>query len=82
MVHLKPELEKRGFDIAVFHSTGMGGRAFENLAGENKFSLVIDFCLQEFTNYVHGSIVNSGKDRLVNAGETPYHKLLHQGRQI
>ncbi len=69
MVHLKPALEKRGFDIAVFHSTGMGGRAFENLASENKFALVIDFCLQEFTNYIHGSIVNSGKNRLISAGK-------------
>ena len=79
MVHLKPELEKRGFDIAVFHSTGMGGRAFENLAGENKFSLVIDFCLQEFTNYVHGSIVNSGKDRLVNAGKNAIPQIIAPG---
>ena len=79
MVHLKPELEKRGFDTAVFHSTGMGGRAFENLASENKFSLVIDFCLQEFTNYVHGSIVNSGKDRLVNAGKNAIPQIVAPG---
>ena len=79
MVHLKPELEKRGFDTAVFHSTGMGGRAFENLANENKFSLVIDFCLQEFTNYVHGSIVNSGKDRLVNAGKNATPQIVAPG---
>ena len=79
MVHLKPELEKRGFDIAVFHSTGMGGRAFENLASENKFALVIDFCLQEFTNYVHGSIVNSGKNRLVSAGEKEIPQIVAPG---
>lgn len=34
MVHLKPALEERGFEVAVFHATGMGGRAFESLAAE------------------------------------------------
>jgi uncharacterized protein (UPF0261 family) len=32
MVRLVPELEQRGFEAAVFHATGMGGRAFETLA--------------------------------------------------
>ena len=29
MVLLKPALEERGYEVAVFHATGMGGRAFE-----------------------------------------------------
>jgi len=65
---LKPEIEKRGFDLAVFHSTGMGGRAFENLCAQGAFACVMDFCMQEFANGVHGSAVNSGDDRLTNAG--------------
>ena len=32
MARLKPELERRGFEVAIFHATGMGGRAFESLA--------------------------------------------------
>jgi len=68
MVKLNPELEKRGFEVAVFHSTGMGGRAFEGLAAQGAFVCVMDFCMQEFTNGVHGSVVNSGADRLTSAG--------------
>jgi uncharacterized protein (UPF0261 family) len=68
MVALKPALEQRGFEVAIFHSTGMGGRAFESLAAEGAFACVMDFCLQEFTNGIHGSVVNSGTDRLANAG--------------
>lgn len=79
MVALKPELEKRGFEVAVFHSTGMGGRAFESLAGEGAFCCVMDFCMQEFTNGVHGSVVNSGEDRLTNAGRAGVPQIVAPG---
>lgn len=65
---LKPALEDRGFEVAVFHSTGMGGMAFEKLAAEGAFACVMDFCMQEFGNMLAGSVVSSGKDRLTNAG--------------
>ena len=35
---LKPALEERGYEVAVFHATGMGGRAFESLAAEGAFA--------------------------------------------
>jgi len=65
---LKPALEERGFEVAVFHSTGVGGMAFESLAREGAFACVMDFCMQEFVNGLYGSVVNSGADRLTNAG--------------
>ncbi len=68
MVSLEPELSKRGFELAVFHSTGLGGRAFENLAKSYNFACVFDFCLQEVINGINHSPVNSGNDRLTNAG--------------
>ncbi len=64
MVALKPELEQRGFEVAVFHSTGMGGRAFADLAAKGRFALVLDLCLQEVANDLGGSVVTSGKSRL------------------
>jgi uncharacterized protein (UPF0261 family) len=68
MVALKPELEQRGYEVAVFHCTGMGGRALEALARERRFAAVLDLCLQELGNEVHGSVVTSGADRLEAAG--------------
>jgi uncharacterized protein (UPF0261 family) len=68
MVPLKPALEKRGYEVAVFHATGMGGRAFESLASQGAFACVFDFCTQELGNYVHGSNISAGADRLTNAG--------------
>jgi uncharacterized protein (UPF0261 family) len=68
MVRLKPELDKRGFDLAVFHTTGMGGRAFESLAARGQFACVMDFSLQEMVNHMAGSVVTAGPDRLMGAG--------------
>ena len=68
MVDLKPALEARGYEVAVFHTTGMGGRAFEALAAEGAFCAVMDFSLQELANHVGGSVVTAGPDRLTGAG--------------
>ena len=68
MVDLKPELERRGYEVVVFHTTGMGGRALEAIAAQRGFAAVMDFSLQELANQLTGSVVNSGRDRLENAG--------------
>ena len=68
MKTLKPELEKRGYELAVFHTTGMGGRAFEELARQRRFVAVMDFSLQELVNHLGGSCVTAGPDRLRGAG--------------
>ncbi|MEO0485706.1 MAG: Tm-1-like ATP-binding domain-containing protein [Pseudomonadota bacterium] len=68
MTHLRDPLQARGFEVAVFHATGMGGMAFEALAREGYFAAVMDFALPELGNLMVGSVVHSGADRLTNAG--------------
>ena len=68
MTTLKPALEARGFEVAVFHATGMGGRAFESLAAEGAFAAVMDFAPQEVANHLFGSAISAGADRMENAG--------------
>ena len=79
MVHLKPELEKRGFELAVFHTTGMGGRALEALASQRQLTAVLDFSLIEVSNQVHGSVVSSGEDRLEAAGKAGIPQIVAPG---
>ena len=79
MKHLKPELEKRGYDVAVFHATGMGGRAFEAIAAQKGFAAVFDFCIQEVNNHHHGTVVTSGPDRLENAGKAGIPQIVAPG---
>lgn len=79
MKYLKPELERRGYDVAVFHATGMGGRAFEAIAAQNGFAAVFDFCIQEVSNHHHGTVVTSGPDRLENAGRVGIPQIVAPG---
>lgn len=79
MKRLKPALEERGFEVAVFHATGMGGMAFESLAREGAFACVMDFALPELGNLMAGSLVNSGEDRLLNAGRAGIPQIVAPG---
>lgn len=79
MVRLKPALEERGYEVAVFHATGMGGRAFESLASQGAFACVFDFCTQELGNHVNGSNISAGADRLSNAGRNGTPQLVAPG---
>ncbi|MFM2120708.1 MAG: hypothetical protein RL722_2176 [Pseudomonadota bacterium] len=79
MVHLKPALEARGYELAVFHTTGMGGRAFEALAQAGRFCAVMDFSLQELANHLAGSCVTSGPGRLTGAGQAGVPQLVAPG---
>jgi uncharacterized protein (UPF0261 family) len=80
MVPLKPELEKRGYEVAVFHTTGMGGRAFESVASQKTFAAVMDFSLQEVVNHENGVLAtSSGWDRLENAGRVGIPQIVAPG---
>lgn len=79
MKALKPELEKRGYELAVFHTTGMGGRAFEELARQGRFVAVMDFSLQELVNHLGGSCVSAGPDRLRGAGRAGVPQIVAPG---
>ena len=68
MKPLKPALEERGFDVAIFHATGMGGMAYESIARNGGFACVMDFALPELGNLLAGSVINGGEDRMLNAG--------------
>ena len=72
-------LTRRGYDVAVFHSTGMGGRAYEAIAAQKGFAAVFDLCIQEVTNHHNGSVVTSGPDRMENAGRAGIPQIVSPG---
>ena len=76
---LKPALEARGYEVAVFHTTGMGGRAFEGLAEQGRFAAVFDFSLQELANHLGGSCVTAGASRLTGAGRAGVPQIVAPG---
>ncbi len=79
MVALKPALAARGFDLVVFHATGMGGRAYEALTAEGRFACVMDFAPQEVGNHLFGSAITAGPDRMTAAGHTGVPQMVAPG---
>ena len=79
MTRLKPALEARGYEVAVFHTTGMGGRSFEELAEQGRFAAVFDFSLQELANHLGGSCVTAGASRLTGAGRAGVPQIVAPG---
>ena len=79
MARLKPELESRGFEVAIFHATGMGGRAFRSTCRTGAFVAVMDFCTQELGNHVHGSSISAGETRLKGAGRVGIPQIVAPG---
>ncbi len=78
MVSLKPALEARGYEVAVFHATGIGGRAFESLAGQGAFATVMDFAPQEVSNHLFGGL-SAGADRMTGAGRAGIPQIVAPG---
>lgn len=76
---LKPELEARGYEVAVFHAMGMGGMAFEQIAAQNGFVCVMDFAGCELGNLLAGSVVNAGRDRHRAAGRAGIPQIVAPG---
>lgn len=67
MIHLRQPLIDRGFSVAVFHGTGMGGMAMESLAEQGYFACVLELAVAEIGNLMVGSIVNAGANRMTSA---------------
>lgn len=68
LTFLKPWLEERGYEVIVFHATGLGGQALEALVAQRRLVAVLDLCLVEVSNHELGSAVSAGSGRLETAG--------------
>jgi uncharacterized protein (UPF0261 family) len=62
------ELEGRGYEVLVFHATGVGGQQMEALAATSELDLVLDVTTTELADEVAGGIFSAGPDRLTSAG--------------
>lgn len=57
-------LEKRGYEVLVFHATGVGGRTMESLVADGYFKGVLDLTTTEWADQLVGGILNAGEKRL------------------
>ncbi|MBW1799381.1 MAG: Tm-1-like ATP-binding domain-containing protein [Deltaproteobacteria bacterium] len=68
ITRIKQGLEERGYELEVFHATGMGGRAFEQAIAEGLIDVALDLSTGELTDHVCGGFCSAGKGRMEAAG--------------
>ena len=59
--------EEAGFEVLVFHASGVGGRVMESLIDDGLVAACFDFTTTELIDYVAGGIMSAGPDRLMAA---------------
>jgi uncharacterized protein (UPF0261 family) len=69
VIACKELLENAGFEVAVFHATGTGGRAMEEMILEGLLVGVLDVTTTELADELVGGILSAGPDRLEAAGK-------------
>jgi uncharacterized protein (UPF0261 family) len=61
-------LEEKGYEVVVFHATGSGGRAMEQLIQDGAFHGVLDITTTELADELVGGVLSAGPHRLEAAG--------------
>ena len=61
-------LEARGYEVIVFHATGVGGQSMEGLIRDGLIDGVLDLTTTELADELVGGILSAGPDRLEAAG--------------
>jgi uncharacterized protein (UPF0261 family) len=64
----REELERRGYEVLVFHATGTGGKAMEALVSGGQLSGVLDVTTTELCDDLVGGVLSAGPKRLEAAG--------------
>lgn len=64
----KALLETEGYEVILFHASGIGGRALERLAREGELAGVLDITTHELADFVVGGVYDAGGERLTGAG--------------
>ncbi|MBY7144526.1 Tm-1-like ATP-binding domain-containing protein [Virgibacillus sp. NKC19-3] len=67
--HAKSYLESKGYEVLIFHATGVGGRAMEDLIEQGFIDGVLDITTTEWADEIVGGVLNAGPHRLEMAAK-------------
>ncbi len=65
---VKSALERKGYEVVIFHTVGVGGRALEEFVGSEPVVGTIELGINEVGNDLFGGLATAGPNRLEAAG--------------
>lgn len=77
--HARKILEVAGYEVVVFHATGVGGQAMEGLIRDGMFVGVLDITTTELADELVGGTLSAGPDRLSAAGQAGIPQVISVG---
>ena len=72
-------LEQAGYEVVVFHATGIGGEAMEGLITDGMFAGVLDITTTELADELVGGILSAGPNRLTAAARNGIPQVISVG---
>lgn len=72
-------LEREGYEVLVFHATGVGGKTMEKLIREGYFAGVLDLTTTELADELVGGILSAGPNRVEAASEKGVPQIISLG---
>jgi uncharacterized protein (UPF0261 family) len=72
-------LEEKGYEVLVFHATGTGGQAMEQLIEDGAIQAVLDLTTTELADELAGGVMSAGSHRLEAAGRKGIPQLVCPG---
>ncbi len=67
--HARSILEKEGYEVLVFHATGIGGKTMESLIADGFIVASMDITTTELADLVCGGVFNAGPERCMAASK-------------
>ena len=67
--YAKQYLEEKGFEVLIFHATGVGGKMMESLISNGFIDGVLDITTTEWADELMGGVLNAGPHRLEAAAK-------------
>ncbi|MBI2994219.1 MAG: Tm-1-like ATP-binding domain-containing protein [Gammaproteobacteria bacterium] len=62
-VRIRKALEEKGYEVVVFHTTGTGGLAMDEIVREQNVAVVVDLSLVEIVDLLYNGLCSAGPDR-------------------
>jgi uncharacterized protein (UPF0261 family) len=67
-LRVQSALEKKGYEIVIFHAVGVGGRALEEFVAAEPVVGTVELGINEVGNDLFGGLASAGPNRLETAG--------------
>jgi len=77
--HCREALVEKGYEVLVFHCTGIGGQTMESLVEEGYVHAVLDITTTEWADTMCGGIFDAGQSRLDAPGKAGIPHLIVPG---